>query len=81
MKCQDEQEMNMANGLDRDETGFGTRSGLIYRNTDANGDTVGWFYFIGSEHTRGPYSSKAKAVASRNRQLRSLDRRDYLLGK
>ena len=60
------------NGLDRDESGFGTRIGAIFRNEDAQGKTIGWFWYVGSEYTRGPYSSKAKAAASRNRYLRSI---------
>lgn len=62
------------NGLDRDDTGFGTRSGAIYRNE--GGAVKGWFWYVGSEHVRGPYSSKAKARASANRYLRSLDRKE-----
>jgi hypothetical protein len=56
-----------------DSTGFGTRSGAVYRN---EGGRPGWCWYVGSEYVRGPYSSKAKAVASRNRYLRSLERKE-----
>lgn len=62
------------NGLDKDESGFGFRSGAIYRNEREGIST--WHWYVGSEFTRGPYGSKAKAVASRNRYLRSLDRKE-----
>ena len=62
------------NGLDRDESGFGVRSGAVFRNEGGDGPD-GWFWYVGSEFTRGPYPSKAKARASANRYLRSLDRK------
>lgn len=65
----------MANGLDMDTTGFGFRSGAIFRNEGGDGPD-GWFWYVGSEFTRGPYDSKAKARASRDRYLRSLDRKE-----
>lgn len=64
------------NGLDPDDSGFGFRSGLIWRNDNSDPVRDGWFWSVGSEYTRGPYSSKAKARASANRYLRSLDRKE-----
>jgi len=60
------------NGLDRDEAGFGFRSGAIYRN-DSPPDSVGWFFYVGSEQARGPYDSKAAAVKARDAYLGGLN--------
>jgi hypothetical protein len=59
------------NPVEIDETGFGFRSGMIWRRAL----TTEWFWLVGSEYARGPYSSKAKARASANRYLKSLDRK------
>jgi hypothetical protein len=59
----------MANGLNRDESGFGWRQGCIYENSNGNADD-GWWWIVGSCPARGPFVTKAEAVADRNRELR-----------
>ncbi len=54
------------NGLDKDGTGFGTRSGLVYRN---EGKMPGWCWFVGCCKTRGPFATKAEAVADRDKAI------------
>jgi hypothetical protein len=65
--------MTTSNRIHMDTSGFGFRMGAIYAID--RGDHLDWYWYVGSEFVRGPYSSKAKAVASRNRYLRSLDKK------
>lgn len=61
-------EIKRMNGLDRDETGFGSLSGAIYRNDGGSvGSDAGWFWYVGSSAARGPFATKAAAKADRDR--------------
>lgn len=61
------------NGLDVDDTGFGFRSGAIYRNDSTDPEIDGWHWCVGSERPRGPFPTKAEARADANRYLQSLE--------
>jgi len=73
----------MSNRIHSETAGFEPYQGALFARD--NGETLDWFWYVAaigeSDHERGPYSSKAMARASINRKIRSLKRRDYLLGK
>jgi hypothetical protein len=65
----------MANGLDMDSTGFGFRSGALYRNEGGPGPD-GWFWFVGMLAPVGPFRTKGLAVKARDAYLARLAKLD-----